>query len=370
MATLLIWFSFSLLAFVAVAESLEHFADVAVDLVDGHARPVTGAWQTTVRDADVNVMLVHLGRPDNVPYLKDAVEQLRLFYNGSIYLYSDYEPVTESWRSMLVEFRVKLVLASEIPRSPSHQLYLQENVWSNVAFRDHFWLKCSQRFFAIDDLMRHFALRNVIHIENDVMIYRHLDDIVRQLAQSDYDMGGTFANEQWVIPGLLFIRDHSVTESLVEFIARNRQVSMNDMQMLALFSRSGMLKPLPVVSQSHECPAPEELYCPEILNGDYEFLEQNNGETVMFDAAALGQLIGGVDPRNIKGDTRGFVNTDTVYRFNDETVEWRQIEAPYHESKVIVPYVNDVRVVNLHIHSKDLKRWSSLYIKHADLIIN
>ncbi len=63
------------------------------------------------------------------------------------------------------------------------------------------------------------------------------------------------------------------------------------------------------------------------------------------------QFIGGVDPRNLKGDTRGFVNMGACYRSNLTAIIWK-VEHGLH-----IPYVDGLRLNNLHIHSKDLPRW-------------
>jgi len=72
---------------------------------------------------------------------------------------------------------------------------------------------------------------------------------------------------------------------------------------------------------------------------------------MIFDAAAIGQYIGGVDPRNIPGDTRGFINETCVVKYNDFTIEWTcgddGIKRPFlcHEN-------NKIPIFNLHIHCK------------------
>jgi hypothetical protein len=75
----------------------------------------------------------------------------------------------------------------------------------------------------------------------------------------------------------------------------------------------------------------------------------------IFDAAAMGQYVGGVDPRNIYGDTRGFVNETCVIKYNDEgEIFWQTVAGlskPFiktRESGVEIP------IFNLHIHSKAL----------------
>jgi hypothetical protein len=76
----------------------------------------------------------------------------------------------------------------------------------------------------------------------------------------------------------------------------------------------------------------------------------------IFDAAAIGQYVGGVDPRNCPGDTRGFVNETCVIKYADEgTIIWKtdgddDVKRPFlhRKNQQIIP------IFNLHIHSKTL----------------
>jgi hypothetical protein len=70
----------------------------------------------------------------------------------------------------------------------------------------------------------------------------------------------------------------------------------------------------------------------------------------LFDAAAVGQFIGGIDPRNVDGDTIGYISEDSVIQCNKINIEWR--------NKCL--FLNGLPLVNLHVHSKDLKRWMTV----------
>ena len=37
----------------------------------------------------------------------------------------------------------------------------------------------------------------------------------------------------------------------------------------------------------------------------------------IFDSAAIGQYLGGVDPKNISGNTKGFINKTCVVKYNN-----------------------------------------------------
>ena len=76
---------------------------------------------------------------------------------------------------------------------------------------------------------------------------------------------------------------------------------------------------------------------------------------MIFDAAAIGQYLGGVDPRNIEGDTRGFINETCIIKYNKYKFEWIKID------ELFIPHIiidsNKYKICNLHIHCKNLKNF-------------
>jgi hypothetical protein len=83
----------------------------------------------------------------------------------------------------------------------------------------------------------------------------------------------------------------------------------------------------------------------------------------IFDGAALGQYLGGIDPRNTGdgggADTRGFVNETCVVKFDQYDFFWQV------QKKTLLkkPYlkIGDYcyPIANLHIHSKKLREFRS-----------
>ena len=83
--------------------------------------------------------------------------------------------------------------------------------------------------------------------------------------------------------------------------------------------------------------------------------ENFNLFNLIFDAAAMGQFLGGVDPRNIPGDSSGFINETCVIKYDKYKFIWE------YQDDVKKPFlvINDTKIpiFNLHIHSKQLKRF-------------
>ena len=82
---------------------------------------------------------------------------------------------------------------------------------------------------------------------------------------------------------------------------------------------------------------------------DYDNLFDEFGG--IFDACSIGQYLGGVDPRNIPGNTDGFINETSVNNPSDFIYVWENGELFAEWSG------RTIKVNNIHVHSKNLKRF-------------
>jgi len=193
--------------------------------------------------------------------------------------------------------------------------------------------------------MKRRNLLNVIHIENDIMIYKNFDDLP---FDDLYSLQLIMDSKNRCIPSLLFIKDVEIMEKYISQISLN----MNDMETLAAFynSKKYNVNTLPIIDKG---PWSNQF-------------DRFNG---IFDGAAIGQYLGGVDPRNQEGDTRGFVNETTEIKYNCYTFIWKKIKSLYY------PYlINDdskeIPIFNLHIHCKNLNLFFSDEPKELKFISN
>jgi hypothetical protein len=91
------------------------------------------------------------------------------------------------------------------------------------------------------------------------------------------------------------------------------------------------------------------------LSEEQNFVSTNSDMfPFIFDAAAIGQYLGGVDPRNDASHTIGFVNETCVIKYNNYKV-WVEYDENEKRKKPFI-IINDkvVPIFNLHIHSKHL----------------
>jgi hypothetical protein len=104
--------------------------------------------------------------------------------------------------------------------------------------------------------------------------------------------------------------------------------------------------------------------------------EPTTNSTIIFDAAAIGQYLGGVDSRNDSSNTVGFVNETSI--FKPDTCEYINVKtednlvlftARYKECFKEIPN-QLIKIANLHIHSKKLDQFSSEFTYKIDDIVS
>lgn len=234
-------------------------------------------------------------------------------------------------------------------------------------FRDGFWISTTSRFFYLAIFMEMFSITSVFHIEGDIMMYWSFQQIYNdicnrmQIAKIDKICMVEDAPGR-VIPSILFFPNHVLLSQLVQFITNELSSSnafMNDMDILGKFSDRYNLATSP-----------------------------SGSEFIVYDGAAFGQYLGGVDYRNIlskdvdytnltrdqemviyNNPTRNFVNETATtkpdnFEFSRIKTEFSNLCVP-----IRIPVLSNksiVKIANLHIHSKQLYQFSSA----CDLLFN
>jgi hypothetical protein len=233
-------------------------------------------------------------------------------------------------------------------------------------FRDGFWVSTTARFYYIRGLMEMFSLENVFHIENDIMLYETFDSIYEYICKKNSvdkiknicmveDAPGR------VIPSILFFPTVTTLNNLTQFITNELSYTdkfLNDMDILGKYT---------------------DRLCLSILPDENE----RENMRLVFDGAALGQYLGGVDYRNLPNGKEELVQYDNPSRgFINETAIVNASDYEFGKSKVLsdglrVPITIPVlcknrslsKIVNLHIHSKQLYQFSSVFnFKYSDII--
>ena len=203
----------------------------------------------------------------------------------------------------------------------------------DTRYRGGFWHHASARFFALRAYMNKHNVRHIIHLENDVLLY------TKMLHEYDDCMWITMDHPGRCIPGIMYIPDVSFMDDLCD----NYKCDTNDMENLAAFynrHKTVSVKTFPLIDQSFRI---------SMYNENYTRFNS------VFDAAAMGQYLGGVDPQNISGDSSGFVNETCEIKYDRYKFKWIQ------KGEYSFPYMSIdnklIAINNLHIHCKRVEKF-------------
>lgn len=229
----------------------------------------------------------------------------------------------------------------------------QDYNFASDEFRSNFWRYTTERFFAIDAYLEAFEDNEpFLHIENDVMLYTDLEQLENVITTQDR------RNKDKIS----FIVKDSDHRGIGSCLYSNRQEWLD-------FIKYALQQKEPV----------NDMY---LLGGYPKFntLPTTPNPRGVFDAACLGQYLGGIDPRNI-------ANVTEIYKYNNPTIGFINETSTIDPSKYTIlkklakdtPRIQKyyqydesnkaVPIHNLHIHSKLMAPFSSVFdIKYTDII--
>lgn len=293
----------------------------------------------------VHILLVHAGESPIPVYLRDMLLiTSRVAPRSRITVLANANQ-EGALRSLGDFFHFEAI--ENIPQSPEHHAFLQSSPL-NREFRGGFWLHTTSRFFVLTDYIRHNKLQNVVHFENDVVPY--FDPADKLTAFQAYAPFAVPLDRNRAIASIVWIADESVASLLSQHLATIP--AANDMEALNHFCLRypDVAKPLPTIPASYAQSKGlnPQRYC--------QGLELFGG---VFDAAAIGQYVGGVDPQNNPHDSRFFVNESSDLDMRECDFRWNVSEGVRSPSLGLGSA--NIPVLSLHAHCKNLQSLSPLH---------
>jgi hypothetical protein len=287
-----------------------------------------------------HIVFVHVGPNQPRLCLSDAADQaFEEDPDALVWIFTerDYGPRIQGRMKYGSATRVRFVFTDEVPVLSLHEEFREKRKFPPGG--GDFWRVTSERFYYLHDLMLHLNLRVVVHLESDVMIYAPLTALInskRGSATVLYPLDKTRG-----IASVLFIQDAIACALLcrhgIDYPTKH------DMDLLEKFYQAN--KRAEVAS----LPTIPETIC--LTHGlDYQRYARPRSEGWgIFDAAAIGQFLGGIDPIHDRRDTRGFVNEESPIEPKKLAVSWTIEQA---KRRPISAATEPENIRNLHIHSK------------------
>lgn len=275
----------------------------------------------------MNIVLVCINNFQD--YILDNIKQLIRLHHENIYVLTN-----EKFFTLFDTFsdKIKLINIDILPDSFNY--FSKTSL--DKSFRGGFWTLTSLRFFYIYEFMKKYDIKNVIHLENDVLIYYNCDNILDNFEnQFVYLPFDTFTRN---IASIMYIPSHEIFKIVLD----NYNFTKNDMDnFYNIKNKTNLIKTLPICPKNNS------------NNKEIQFVTENYDKfNYIFDAAAMGQYLGGIDTRNDSNNTVGFINETCVIKYNNFKFFWittNDIKRPF-----LKIGENEFPIFNLHIHHKDL----------------
>lgn len=309
-------------------------------------------------DSAYSIVFIHIGKsiPDFVPV---ALLQARTFNPTCPIILVANEGALANFTMTDPNANISFISCESLHQTEEH-IHFRRYSDMNSQWRDGFWLYTSERFLYLQDLIIQHNLKNVFHLENDNMLYVDLQILLPIFTERYKGMAVTQDNDQRCIPGFVYIAGESVITQLARYFADHAGENNNDMEIIGRFKKyfgEEAIDNLPIiideyinqqkmVSADNHVAVEPQIYCRNI--------DLFNS---IFDAAAIGQYLGGIDPRN--GESRpGFVNESCVFNPSLLVYEWVE-DLEGRKIPLAVYGGQKFRINNLHVHSKNLRQFAS-----------
>jgi len=304
---------------------------------------------------DHAIVFIHVG-PTLPPYTHLAVAQARLFNRCPIYLIANAAALNAF--SLPADLNVTLVSCESLGLSERHREFHAKSTLDK-SYREGFWTYTTERFFYFQTFMARYGLMRVLHLENDNLLYLDLETILPIFDANFPNLAGTFDNDYRCVPAFVWAHDAASFDPLLAFIndafAKTTE-RLNDMVFLGEFGYTvgpRYFGSLPIVTRDYPRPLASTGGHATAMPLRYSYLIEELG--AIFDANALGQYLGGIDPRNANGrNTVGFINESCLFDPSVYTYLWQTDDHGRRVPWVRSPAGNMCRIANLHIQSKNL----------------
>lgn len=301
-----------------------------------------------------SIVFVHIG--DNIPpYAEIAITQARLFNPNARIIILSSQSGLQRFHALKTKENLELRPYEELPQSSIHQEYQKCCVETSL-----FWRYTSERFLYLWDLMENDRLENIFHLENDNMLYADLEQLLPHFQKQYPGIGATFDNEDRCIPGFVWIANCNAMKDLAEYFVKKAPESLSDMYIMGSYRKERSIQwidALPIIMPNYknlyplESPHHHKTHRPQAYSNHSEIFH------AIFDAAAIGQFLGGIDPIH-ENNQPGFINESCL--FNPSLLHYQWI---LDEQGRFCPHAlfqnQPYKIMNLHVHCKRLDQFKS-----------
>jgi hypothetical protein len=208
--------------------------------------------------------------------------------------------------------------------------------------QDPLWKTSFERFFYINDFIVKNKLNNVVHFDNDVLIYLNVKNILPVLQKVISNVGITRHKNNEMVCGFMFIKYFNCLENICNELCNLAKLGIpalknmfnndmpHEMRLLGhIFHNTDLLTALPGTPFE---PLFSEFNC-------------------VFDPSTYGQYFGGTG-----NATKNTIHPNNVQRIIDQHIVNKTLVPSFNRQQPFITYnMQNIPICNLHIHSKQLQ---------------
>ena len=306
-----------------------------------------------------HLVFIHIGK-ELPSYVEDAIAQAELFNpDCDIHLLGSMKAIS-SLMKKYQNSNIHIHPLETIHKSGIHKDFCQSSENLSQEAKDG-----AERFFYLSDFATKMKLSSIFYVENDVMLYSNLKELLPLFETLYQHIAATFDNDNRCVPGFMFFKDSESLTHLAKFMAKHIKPNFNEMQAIATYRLNygrEYIDFLPITTGNYDSNFPMISAAGDKTTDKKAYSNFINFFESIFDPAALGEFIS-VAPSSTEHETK-LMNSASL-------INPRHFSYSFEEDKQkrIVPYISckgeRYRVNNLHIRSKNLKKFSS---KSKDLL--
>lgn len=214
---------------------------------------------------------------------------------------------------------------------------------------DPLWRTSFERFFYIQHVIKNNNLQNVVHFDNDVLIYKNINDIIETLNDNIKHIGLPTHKPNEFVCGFMFIKDFNSINLLCQTLLplsqkgeKALEIEFNswphEMRLLGHIHSLNpeLITPLPILPSNNW----NNLY--SLLNG-------------VFDPSSYGQFFGQTHQK-----AKNSIHPSDINRYIDHHILNGSIKPVFEKEGPYILYKEKkVPIFNLHIHAKTLTEFCS-----------
>ena len=288
-------------------------------------------------------------------YLIDCIYQIRLYYNGDLYLILD-DYSSNLLDELVNKYNVKLIKYDDVNSDSKERLIKYANKFMPtpaVNGRPHLFFKSYERMFLVNELINKYNLTDNIFMEIDNLIYNNPEKWINEFSKKE--LAFMYNDKIKCSTCLMYIKNKNSMKPVLDYMVYYIETEDD-----AWVSEMGVFQKFYESNQNYNYIMPT-LYKDTKYDDINEKIYENFNNDI-FDPLSYGQYLLGLDVFHTAGVIITGKNLEHYYVVCDRyNLEWKITENGFKKPFILDENTNEwILINNLHVHSKDLKSGLSI----------